>query len=199
MKRILAYTALGIFVAQLLLMLVSWLYSAAFPASPVSSLLSSEGIRWFLGRFADTEATPLLVWILLLSMSYGALSGSKVLRFLMPGGRHAGYRELRALWLSLAFLIVYIAAVLLLTFTPHAVLLSAVGSLWPSPFSASLVPVIAFGLMVFASLYGLIAGTFQSITSVYESLLQGISQSAPFLLFCILLTQFYYSLCFVFF
>lgn len=197
MKRILPHIALALFAAQLLLMLGSWIYSAAFPVGGVQSLLSGEGLRWLMGQFAQTLATPVLVWLLLLAMSYGVLAGSGVFRFLKPGVSQAGYRELRALWLSLGFIVVYIGAVLLLTFSPHAVLLSAVGTLWPSPFSASLVPVIAFGLMVFASFYGLISGTFRGVAQVYESLLQGIRLAAPLLLFYVLLIQFYYSLLFV--
>lgn len=197
MRRILPYIALALAVAQLLLMLGSWLYSAAFPSSGIHSLLSGEGLRWFLGRYAAMLASPLMVWIVLLSMAVGTLRSSGLLRLTGSDRQRPGYREVRALWLSLAFLVVYVGAVLLLSVTPHAVLLSAVGTLWPSPFSASLVPVIAFGLMVFASLYGIIAGTFPTLASVYESLLQGIRIAAPLLLFYVLLTQFYYSVLFV--
>ena len=45
--------ALALVLAQLLLMLGSWLWSAALPLSGVRSMLSGEGIRWFLGHFAD--------------------------------------------------------------------------------------------------------------------------------------------------
>ncbi len=178
---------------QLLLMLGSWFYSAAFPDSGVHSMLSGEGIRWFLGRFAHVMATPLLVWIILLSMSYGVLVQSGLMR----SKRFSGYRERRALALSIAFLVLYILVIILWTLIPHAVLLSATGEIWPSPFSNSLVPVIAFGIMVFSTLYGMIAGNYESLSDVYESLLCGIRYAAPLLLFYVLLAQCYYSLCFV--
>ncbi len=69
--RLLPVTAGVLVLAQLLLMLVSWIWSAAVPASGVRSMLSSEGIRWFFGHFAEMLATPLLVWILLLAAAYG--------------------------------------------------------------------------------------------------------------------------------
>ena len=72
MKRLLPHIAMTLFGAQLLLMLGSWLYSAAQPMSGVRSLLSGEGLRWMFGHFADFLAKPQLVWLLLLSMGYAS-------------------------------------------------------------------------------------------------------------------------------
>ncbi|MBO5593830.1 MAG: AbgT family transporter [Prevotella sp.] len=191
MKRLIPHIALGLMVAQLMLMLLSWLCSAAFPTSGIHSLLSGEGLRWFFGHFSQQLAKPWLADLLLLAIAYGCLVRSRI----WPLGR--SYRERRALWLSLAWLVVCVVAVLLLTVTPHAVLLSASGTLWPSPFSFSLIPVIAFSMMTFGWLYGTIAGHYQDFTEVYQSLLEGIRLAAPLLLFYVLLTQFYESLMFV--
>lgn len=185
------YLALSLMAAQVLLILLSWLCSAAFPESGVHSLLSGEGIRWFMGKFSHILATPLLVYILLLAIAYGSLTRSRLRLF----GKT--YRERRALTISLAWIAVYIIAVLLLTVTPHAVLLSASGSLWPSPFSDSLIPVVAFGAMTFGALYGAIAGHYHHFDDIYQAWLHGISQSAPLLLLYVVLTQFYESLCYV--
>ncbi len=185
--------ALFLMACQLLLMFASWLYSAAIPASGVHSLLSGEGLRWFMGHFAHVLATPVLVWLVLLAMAYGTLVRSGIL---LPT-RYNGYRERRALWIAMALLAVYVIFILLCTVVPHAVLLSASGQLWPSPFSHSLVPVIAFGIMAVSMVYGTVAGTLQGLADVYDSLLYGIRQAAPLFLFYVLLTQFYYSLCFV--
>lgn len=190
--------ALTLIVAQLLLMLGSWLYGAAFPASGVHSLLSGEGLRWLLGRYADSMASGVLVWIILLSMAWGVLRRSGVLRVVggWRGGA-TGYRERRALLLALAFLAVCVVGMLLLTAVPHAVMLSATGSLWPSPFSSSIVPVAALELTVFGSMYGMISGSFHTFADIYDALSGGISSAAPWLLFYLLVTQLYYSLCFV--
>ena len=184
--------ALLLMLAELLLILRSWVLSAAMPMSGVRSMLSGEGIRWFLGHFAHVLATPVLVWLLLLAMAYGSIRHCGIFE------DRSSYRSRRALWLSTFYLIIYIGVVLLLAVVPHAVLLSATGDLWPSPFSASLVPVIAFGLLSIGVVYGVVAGTFLSFSDVYESLLHGIRQSAPLLLFYVLVAQLYYSLRFVF-
>ncbi len=191
MRKTIPYIALSLVGIEMLLMLVSWLYSAAHPESGVRSLLSSEGIRWFFGHFADILARPLLVWLLLLDMAWGTLVKSQLL--------HVGnsYRERRALWMTMALALLIIAIMAMLTLVPHAVLLSAVGTLWPSPFSASMVPVLAFSIVVLSTFYGLVSDHFSTIQQAYEAMLYGISQSSSIILFYILLTQIYESILFI--
>ena len=192
LRRFWPLLALLLVLAELLLVLLSWILSAAMPMSGVRSMLSGEGIRWFLGHFADVLATPVLVWLLLLAMAYGSIRHCGIFE------DRSSYRSRRAVWISALYLIIYIGVVLLMAVVPHAVLLSATGNLWPSPFSASLVPVIAFGLLSMGVVYGVVAGTFLSFSDVYDSLVHGIRQSAPLLLFYILTAQLYYALRFVF-
>ena len=180
-----------LFAAQLLLMLVSWLLAAAIPTSGVRSLLSSEGLRWFLGHFADMLGTPLLLWLLLLMMSYGSLKSCGILYF------KSSYRQRRALAITLFLFAVYVAVIVLLVMIPHAVLLSATGSLWPSPFSAAIAPMIAFGVMVLSVVFGYVAGSYRNMSDVYRSLTDGIRDGAPLMLFYVLLGQLYYSLLFI--
>ena len=201
MKRFLPHIVLTLFVAQLLLMVGSWLYSAAYPMSGVRSMLSGEGLRWFLGHFADMLATPQLVYILLLSMGYGTLRHSGIRSALSPlrGGvrRLLAYREQRALTITLLLLAVYVVVVLLLTAVPHALLLSATGRLWPSPFSASLVPLVAFGMVVAGVVYGVVAGRYVTLSDVCCALLKGLEAGTPWLLLYVLAAQLYESLLYV--
>lgn len=200
MRTKLPHIALALVLAQLLLMLGSWLWSAALPLSGVRSMLSEEGIRWFLGHFAESVASPVLVWLLLLAMAYGAVVRCRGPRD--TASPHAAltentYRVSRARIIAAAFLVVYVGIVVLLTAVPHAVLLSASGLLWPSPFSASLVPLAAFGVLMAAILYGIVAGSFQSLADIYGALVYGLRQCAPLLPVYILLVQFLESLRFV--
>lgn len=190
--RVLPMVAGVLMLVQLLLMLVSWIWSAAVPASGVRSMLSNEGIRWFLGHFAEMLATPLLVWILLLAAAYGCVVSSGLLR-----GQRT-YRAQRARVVTILFAVVYVGIVLLMTVVPHAVLLSADGSLWPSPFSSSLVPLVSFGIMAAALIYGTVSGSFLTLGHAVQSLVRGLQSAAPLLLLYILLAQLYYSLSFVF-
>ena len=197
-RKIYLYVLVALVVGEMVLALGSWLYSAANPMSGIHSLLSSEGLRWLLGHFARVQATPLLVWLVLLSMGVGCVCGS-----LNPADGDKkytaihSYRERRALLLASALVLVYVGVILLLTLPPQAVLLSASGGLWPSPFSASLVPLTAFGLLLFGIVNGLVSGRFTSLSAVVDSLLSGIRTAAPLLLLYVLLIQFYESLRFV--
>ena len=191
MKKYLPHIAFLLFAAQLLLMLVSWLLAAAIPTSGVRSLLSSEGLRWLLGHFSDMLGTPVLLCLLLLLMAYGSLKGCGILHF------KSSYREHRALVIMLLLLVAYVGAIVLLVMIPHAVLLSATGSLWPSPFSAAIVPLLAFGITLLSAVYGYVADSYRNMSDVYQSLIDGIREGSPWLLFYVLLGQLYYSLLFI--
>ena len=190
-NKYLPHIAFLLFATQLLLMLVSWLLAAANPASGVRSLLSSEGLRWFLGHFSDVLGTPVLLCLLLLLMAYGSLKNCGILQF------KSSYRQSRALIITLLLFVVYVGVIVLLVMIPHAVLLSATGSLWPSPFSAAVVPLFAFGMTLLSTVYGYVAGSYRNMSDVYQSLIDGIRCGAPWLLFYVLLGQIYYSLQFI--
>lgn len=191
MKKYLPHIAFLLFAAQLLLMLVSWLLAAAIPTSGVRSLLSSEGLRWLLGHFSDMLGTPVLLCLLLLLMAYGSLKGCGILHF------KSSYRHSRALIITFMLAVFYVGAIVLLVMMPHAVLLSATGSLWPSPFSAAIVPLLAFGITLLSAVYGYVADSYRTISDVYQSLIDGIREGAPWLLFYVLSGQIYYSLKFI--
>ena len=93
MKKIVPYIALVLVLAELTLILLSWLLSAAMPNSGVRSMLSGEGIRWFLGHFGTILATPILSWILLAAIALGCLKCCGVFSPSSP----LTYRERRAL------------------------------------------------------------------------------------------------------
>ena len=191
MRNRLPHIAFLLFAAQLLLMLVSWLLAAAIPTSGVRSLLSSEGLRWLLGHFSDMLGTPVLLCLLLLLIAYGSLKGCGILQF------KSSYRQSRALIITLLLLVTYVGVIVLLVMIPHAVLLSATGSLWPSPFSAAIGPLFAFGITLLSTVYGYVAGRYCNMSDVYQSLINGIRSGAPLLLFYVLLGQLYYSLLFI--
>ena len=179
-------------VLQVLLVLASWLVSAVMPDTSMRSLLSPEGIRWFFGSFADVLATPCLVWLLLLAMSGGCLWRSR----LMLGPQT--FRDKTALRTTVAVLLVYIVIVLLLTVVPHAILLSATGRLLSSPFSRAVIPIVAFGILLVASVYGRMSGHLSSLSAVFDAMSYGVSRCAPLFVLYVVLVQLYASLRFVF-
>ena len=192
-----AYVALALGIMEIVLVPASWVLSVLMPDSGVRSMLGSEGVRWFLGRFNDMLCSPIVAWLLLLSVAYGCASESGI-SAIFRSRNNLMYRQRIArsfvFWLSAG----YVALILALAFMPHALLMSASGTLFPSPFSASLVPVISFGVCIISVVYAIVSGRFRSVTDVYKSLYAGIAASAPLYLYYILLTQLYYSIKFVF-
>ena len=190
-RRLAAWLGCVLLLAELILILVSWLLSATMTEG-VRSLLSSEGIRWFFGSFVGIMASPLLVWLLLSLIAWGSLLKSGLLAM------QQSYREKVALRSALLLLILYVAVILLLTVTPNAFLLSITGSLFPSAFSRSLVPIIAFGIVLMSISFGVMSGRINSLPAVLETLSFGISKGAELFVLYILIMQFYESLWFVF-
>ena len=190
-SRLLAVVGVGLLLAELVLIFVSWLLSATM-TDGVRSLLSSEGIRWFFGSFVDVMASPWLVWLLIILIALGSLQRSGL--FTMQ----RSYREKVALRAALLFLVLYVAVILLLTVTPNAILLSIKGSLFPSAFSRSFVPIVAFGIVLVSISFGVMSGRINSLSGVLEALSFGIGKGAELLVLYILFIQFYESLWFVF-
>lgn len=179
-------------IAEVVLILLSWILSA-MRVDGVRSMLSGEGVRWFFGNFASMVASPWLAWLLLLLVALGCLQKSGLIR--QP---HTSYRDRMALRLTFVFLVLYVGVCFSLTAVPHAVLLSSTGSLFPSPFSRSIIPILSFGIILVSVSFGLVSGRFQTLADVLDALSFGCRKGAPLFIFYILLIQLCESLRFVF-
>ena len=188
-----AWLAFLLAVGQVLLILASWLLTAAMPDSFSRSLLSAGGIRWFFGRFVDNIESPLLVWLLLLSFVYGVVDHSGILHY-----KASEYRQRIAMRLALFEGIFFILLMLALVMAPHAILLNVMGGLFPSSFSASLVPYCCFSLMVMSVSYGVMSDRMKNVVSVYEALVSGTGKSGGLLLIYVIGAQLYHSIIFLF-
>lgn len=188
-NKILAYVSLCLCLAQVVLMLASWLLTAAMPDDFMHSLLSAEGIRWFFGQFADNLASPLLVWLLVGSIAYGMVVRSGILSY-----DRGEYRQRVALRLVAIELLVFVVVILLLTLLPHAILLNVMGGLFPSSFSQSIIPYVAFAVSVMGGSFGLMSGRLKGILGIYEALTTGVRLASPLFLIYVLAVQLVYSI-----
>ncbi|MFC2622223.1 MAG: AbgT family transporter [Prevotella denticola] len=211
MKSKLGWTVLVLVTAQLALILLSWLITAAFPELPIRSLLSSEGVRWFFGSFTANQLTPLLAWFITAAMAVGAcvrsrlwaafctkMSGLLHRRDSTDGRQGLHYRERIGLRLALAEFMVYVVIMLLLTVVPHAILLSVTGELFPSAFSSSLIPSLSFVLIVMSLSYGVASGTVDSVARMHRVLVGGLEAGARIVPAYVIGMQLYMSLLYVF-
>lgn len=188
--------------AEVLLILVSWLINAAAPELPVHSLLGNEGIRWLFGHFISNMLKPLLVWLVLLCIAYGCLHDSGLWAHLRSWSLHSSpvsYRQRLAFQFVLTELIFFVIILLLLTCVPHAVLLSVTGYLFPGTFAQSIIPILIFIVVVCSLTYGAISGTMTGFSQACHALGSGFSTLALLFPFYILVIEFYESVRFVFF
>ena len=183
--------------AQVLLILVSWLVTAAYPESSVRSMLGSEGIRWFFGHFAGNILSPALVWIIVMGIAYGAFYSSGLLGVLRHP-RKTTLRQRLALQLVISEFILVTVVVCLLTLLPHAVLLSVTGHLFPGSFMVSLIPLLAFSVCVFSVSYGVVTGRIQAASDLIYVFSCGIIKVSPVFILYILATTLLASVGFVF-
>ena len=183
----LGWLCLTVVIAETLLVILSWLLSA-MRVEGVRSLLSSEGIRWFFSSFNNLIASPVLVGLLLLLCALGCLQKCRV-TVIFGGEKNLNFRDRLAL---------YVAIIVLLTLMPHAILLSATGHLFPSAFSRSLVPIIAFGICLFSVAFGMMAGVMKNLSDILQALSFGIAKGAPLLVFYLFAVQLVGCLRFVF-
>lgn len=192
-SKICAYAMLLLALAQIVLVLLSWLITTAMPEAFPRSMLSPEGIRWFFGSFTENMESPWLVGLLLICIAWGTLQTSGLLHF-----DRTIYRHRNALRLVLIELVLFVAVILLLTVVPHAILLNVMGGIEASSFSRSILPYICFAVIVMSLSFGAVSNSLQGIEAMGESLSEGIRMAAPYFVIYILANQLYSSIEYLF-
>lgn len=189
-NRRISYLCLAVVVIELLAITVSWIASAVNPFGSFNNPLSSEGVRWMFRNLMSAMMSKWLVAFLLLAVSWGSLKTSGLWNAVLSRKRSEGesfqYRELMGLRASAVITIVFFAIMLLLTLLPEALLLSATGELFPSPFSEAIIPAVSLWITVTSVVYGIIKGTFRSVPEVFGSFFFGISRAAPLIVLLML-------------
>lgn len=197
LMKILAFLSLMAIAAEAFLILGSWVVAAIWPNCPIRSLLGSDGCRWLLGSFVDNVSTSPLIWIFLLGGTCGMLYGSRLVHIVLHYKKTTGYERM-AVWVVGWELIAMLIAVVLLTFVPHAILLSALGTLFPGTFSHSIIPIITIMGCIAAITYGGMVGTFNSAVNAFRAFSDGLAQTAPIIVFYFTVVELYKSAVWVF-
>ena len=189
---------LGVFiiilvVAQLMIILLSWLLSAALPDLSAHSLLSSEGIRWFFGQFSSKIATPLTAWLIVAVIAYGCLSSCGILELKHP----LDFRQRVAIRFVVFEIVVFVAIILLLTLMPHAVLLSIDGDICSGSLANSIIPYLSLVVCMTSITYAYLSGRCNTKAELFDMLCEGNRQLSPLFIIYVLLTQLVYSVLYV--
>lgn len=179
------WLALVFALSQVVLILLSWLLTAAMPEMAYRSLLSPGGLRWFFGNFTFKLASPWLVYILVVSIAIGTVNGSGLWRAITRIWKrdiNLTPQQHYALRAAILLGLLEFAVMLSLVLFPHAVLLSITGEIFPSSFSVSLIPSLAFICISSAILYGLLSGRLHGLYEVGECLSSAKEWIMPILL-----------------
>lgn len=196
-NKILSWMALSVLILQIMLFILSWIVTATNPDLKVRSLLSGEGVRWFIGSYVGNQSNFVLVWILLLSISLGAVKQSGLLSA-VRNIRRLGFRERLGIRFVSVELILFIIMLFLLTCVPHAVLLNVAGNIYPGSFSMGFVALLSFILCTFAITYYNVVTNRISLSGIFELLTVGVSSASPLFVLFLLVSCLYHSICFVF-
>ncbi len=191
-----AFITCSLLLLQIMVVILSWMIKTIYPEFNGRSLLSGEGVRWFLGNFTNNVASNILVWIILIGLSWGAIRASNILQ-IFKRSHTLSYRERLGFRIVLIEIMIWFIVIVLLSFIPHAAMLSITGQLFPSSFSKSIVPLIAFIALFSSITYGLIIGRLRKGNLIIEALSNGIKQIAPYIIIYIILVQLIYSIKFV--
>lgn len=199
--RVVSRCIVCVCLADMLLVLLSWLVSSAFPDSSVRSLLGSEGLRWLFGSLSSNLCTTSLVWLLHAGIAYGIAARSGIAGAIWRHGRGGklNYRERLAFALAAGEVLSVVLMMALLTCVPHAILLSVSGDLFPSSFSRSLVPVLCLTLAAAGTTYGIITGGIRSADDWFSAMSYGLRRVSPVVIVYMFCVQFMHMAYFVFF
>ena len=146
-----------------------------------------------LRHFHRQPAVTLLVWLLLISIAWGTLRASGLLKY-----DHKVYRQRNALRLVCLEFVLFIGVMLLLTLIPHAILLNVMGGYASSSFSRSILPYICLMVIVMAQSFGVVSQRLNSIEAMGEAMADGVRLSAPLFIIYILVIQLYSSVDYLF-
>lgn len=196
MKRTCAIFAFILIVLQTILIFSSWIVSAAIPDSQIRPLIGAGGLRWFFSSFTEDMASPILVYIILITLTVNVFINSGMCELFSLKGKMNMQKKF-ALNVVLVELCTFIVLIVLLTAIPHAVLLSVTGELYPSSFSKGLIPMLCFIVTILSTSYGLVSGSLRGVYDIWNSITTGINFLPAVCFVYILLFQFVSSLSYV--
>lgn len=193
--RYFAYALLFLLIAQPIVIVLSWMFNAFFPQAGIRSLITSWGMRWYIGHFVDNVRIPFLVWAILLSMAFGAYHVSGLHHAVVSLFKRQPLKDKQPLALRITALVMLLLAVTVffLALQPHALLHNVSGGLFPSSFSEFLIPLLALIIMTGSLCFAFVSGWLDSAEKFYQLHVNGIKHIAWLFPLYILAAQLYAS------
>ena len=170
---------------QALLIFLSWALSALYPHLQLRSLISGEGLRWAFRHLYASTTVPLLPPLVILTMSIGLLTGSRLLRL----------ADQRLFFIRLLLLLILCVG---LSVIALPALLSPTGRFLPPTFVNGIIPLLSVIIAMFSIVGGYIIGSYRSLADAVHIAVRSLAKAAPLILFYILLAQLWAMIQYVF-
>lgn len=197
LPKMTAFLSFVVFVLSVILVLISWIIAALYSYTPIRPILSGDGLRWVFGSFEENMCSRYLVWLLFSGMAIGLLKKSRMIAAIIRFRKISNY-ERTAVYIVLLEFVLIIVSAFLLAFVKHAVLLSAIGTILPSSFSACIVPFAACSICILSFTYGFAVNRFASFDKTMKAMSYGIYKISPLIVAYFICREFFYMVVWVF-
>ena len=139
----------------------------------------------------------LLVWLLLSGAMAELFVGGGLLRAITSYRQTTDYERMALM--VVAWELVAMAIVLfLLAFVPHAVLLSALGTITPDSYIDSFVIMAITGVCIMSLTYGMVTGRYPTFVDAFGAAASGVATTAPLVIVYLLAAELYSSVVWIF-
>lgn len=192
-----AYTCLVLFVLQIAVVMGSWVASVLYPELAIRSMFVGESVRWFWSTLADNMSSTILVWLLLSGAMTELFVGGGLSKAIVSYKQTTDYERM-ALMVVAWELVAMFMVLFLLAFVPHAVLLSALGTITPNSYLDSFVIMLIVGVCIMSLTYGMVTGRYASFVDAYGAAASGVATTAPLVIVYLLAAELYCSVVWVF-
>lgn len=187
-SRLFIYAVMALVVVQVLTVLLSWIVSAVWPSLAVESLLGNSGLRWLLSSYADNVSSPILSWMLLLSVAYGMFRYNGFPQSLTSKNED-NPKVLFARKIFYLEIFLGILFCLILAFYPHSFVLGVSGHLFPGPF-LTIVLFVMIMVTIFANIsFMYLSEKATDDKSTEKALIFGLQSVAPLIVIYLLLKE----------
>ncbi len=192
-----AYACLMLFFLQIAVVLGSWVASILYPELAIRSMFVGESVRWFWSSLADNMSSTLLVWLLLSGAMAELFVGGGLLKAIMSYKQTTDYERM-ALIVVAWELVAMVIVLFFLAFVPHAVLLSALGTITPNSYLDSFVIMVIVGVCIMSLTYGMVTGRYSTFVDTFSAAATGVATTAPLVIVYLLAAELYSSVVWIF-
>ncbi len=187
-SEIFVYTFILLCVAQVLVILFSWIASVLMPELGLNSLLNGSGIRWLLSTYSDNLSSGWFICFLLASMSLGTFFWSGLPQKIISFNK-CTYNEKFGTLVFFFGNIVALIVCAVLAFWPDSPLLNVSGELFPGPYLKAVLLILGSSIFVGSVSFALLCNKLERYEDSEQILIYGIQKVVPLVVIYFLLKE----------